>query len=110
MAMQKQSEHWRRGADLNVATNGATPVFMAVQKGHAEAISALAEGEADLNLTTNGGPTAVFIATQKACRCNQSPCGGGTGKMFCAIKDNSGQFKKIYFMTFKDSSRTLKTI
>ena len=75
--MQMQFKHWRMAADLNAATNGTTPVFMAVQNGHAEAIRALAEGEADLNLATNGGPTAVFIATQKACRCNQSPCEGG---------------------------------
>eukprot|EP00959_Pyramimonas_sp_CCMP1952_P402093 8425867-Pyramimonas_sp.AAC.1 len=45
--------------------DGATPVFIAAQKGQVEALKVLVEAKANLDKANNNGATLVFIAEQK---------------------------------------------
>jgi len=53
------------GADINTPmNNGATPVFIASQNGHVDALEFLHKNGADINTPRNDGTTPVFIASQ----------------------------------------------
>ena len=53
------------GADVNTPNNnGCTPVYVAAQNGHTDAIRLLAENGADVNTPNNNGCTPVYVAAQ----------------------------------------------
>ncbi len=55
-----------RGAAVNTADNdGATPLYIASQKGHLEVVRELLARGANPGLATNRGSTALSIATAK---------------------------------------------
>ena len=55
----------RNGGDVNLASSrGTTPLNMAVQQGHKEAVIALLEAKAAVNQASNDGAGPVYIAAQ----------------------------------------------
>lgn len=53
----------RRGADINEKNNdGQTALFVAVGRGHLEAVNLLVENGADISEKSADGQTALFLA------------------------------------------------
>jgi len=54
------------GADVNVTnTNGVTPLYVALHKGHTEVVKLLLAANADVNAASKKGKTPLDIASQK---------------------------------------------
>jgi ankyrin repeat protein len=52
---------------VQVKRDGATPLFMAAQNGHAAIAELLLENDADTSLTLQDGASPLFVAAQNKC-------------------------------------------
>ena len=52
------------GSDVNLSVDGATPLFIAVEKNDSQCVKNLLEAKADTNMVSNDGATPLFIAAQ----------------------------------------------